>query len=168
MPAFPARNVLYHFRLPENPLLLKKETVPVKHMQRKTISGLWVIGVLVLTLTACSGDPESRARHHGQEIWFEELEHDYGEMALNSDGSWYFDFKNIGKEAIVVNRVRSTCGCTIPEWTREPVGPDETGRIKVIYNTAQSGTFLKSLYVYSSASNSPVKLQIKGRVLPAT
>ena len=93
--------------------------------------------------------------------------HDYGQMLQDSDGSWDFAFKNLGSQAIVINRVRSTCGCTIPDWPREPIEPGNSGQITVKYNTAQTGTFLKSVYVYSSAANSPVKLQIKGRVVPA-
>jgi hypothetical protein len=106
-----------------------------------------------------------KAREKGQEIWFEELVHDYGEIPQDSDGSWVFKFKNIGETAFVINRVRSTCGCTVPDWPREPVEPGKKGEIEVIYNTALSGTFVKSLYVYSSAANSPVKIQIKGKVL---
>jgi len=66
----------------------------------------------------------------------------------------------------VINRVRSTCGCTIPEWPREPIEPGASGKITVKYNTATAGTFLKSVMVYSTASNSPEKLQIKGKVVP--
>ena len=41
----------------------------------------------------------------------------------DSDGTWSFVFKNLGEEAIVINRVRSTCGCTVPDWPREPIEP---------------------------------------------
>lgn len=119
---------------------------------------------MILSFSACNPDTENQAKNKGQEIWFDEYLHDYGELMEDSDGSWSFTFKNVGKEAIVINRVRSTCGCTIPEWPREPIEPGASGKIKVVYNTATSGTFLKSVYVYSTAANSPVKLQIKGKV----
>lgn len=119
---------------------------------------------MILSFTACNPDTENKAKNKGQEIWFDEYLHDYGEILEDSDGSWSFTFKNVGKEAIVINRVRSTCGCTIPEWPREPIEPGDSGKIEVIYNTATTGTFLKSVYVYSTAANSPVKLQIKGKV----
>lgn len=133
---------------------MKKESVGILLMM---ILGIWLSG--------CTTEPEVKAREKGQEIWFEELVHDYGEIDQDSDGSWIFKFKNIGETAFVINRVRSTCGCTVPEWPREPVEPGKKGEIEVIYNTALSGTFVKSLYVYSSAANSPVKIQIKGKVL---
>lgn len=125
--------------------------------------------VILLTLlcgAACSSGSEDQAKKKGQDIWFEEYLHDYGEIVQDSDGSWSFAFKNLGREAIVINRVRSTCGCTIPEWPREPIEPGNSGKITIIYNTALTGTFLKSIYVYSTAANSPVKLQIKGKVAP--
>lgn len=132
------------------------------HMRHITIVALAVLGLLA---GACSNDPQQKARVKGQEIWFEEELHDYGEIMKDGDGSWSFAFKNLGDNPIVINRVRSTCGCTVPDWPREPIEPGASGEIKVIYDTSKSGTFLKSVIVYSSAANSPVKLQIKGRVL---
>ena len=132
------------------------------------ISSILSIAIFALTLgqTACSDSPEKKALDKGEEIWFEETVHDYGEIPEDGDGNWTFVFKNLGKEAIVINRVRSTCGCTVPAWPREPIPPEGTGEITVKYNTAQAGTLFKSLCVYSSAGNSPVKLQIKGKIIP--
>jgi len=117
-------------------------------------------------VTACTDDPEGRAKQNGKEIWFEEILHDFGEIPRDGDGTCTFTFKNLGDEPFVINRVRSSCGCTVPSWPRQPVEPGDNGKISVSYNTALTGTFLKSVYVYSTASNSPVKLQIKGKVVP--
>ncbi len=127
----------------------------------------WILLFLLPGLFACAENGEEHAKNSGKEIWFEEYLHDYGEILEDSDGTWSFSFKNLGEEAIVINRVRSTCGCTVPAWPREPVEPGVAGEITIKYNTAQTGTFMKSVYVYSSAANSPVKLQIKGKVIPA-
>lgn len=121
---------------------------------------------LVITSAGCTNTTEEQAKEKGEEIWFEEIMHEYGEIPEGSDGSWSFTFKNLGKQAILINRVRSTCGCTVPDWPRQPVEPGGSGQVTVKYNTAQTGTFMKSVYVYSTAANSPVKLQIKGKVLP--
>jgi len=121
---------------------------------------------LFLGLTSCTQNAEEAAKSKGQEIWFEEYVHDYGTIQEDSDGTHAFEFKNLGKQSIVINRVRSTCGCTIPDWPRTPFEPGDTGKIVVRYNTATTGSFMKSVFVYSSASNSPVKLQIKGKVIP--
>lgn len=125
-----------------------------------------ILGIVVMS-GGCNENPEEQAQKKGEEIWFEEHVHDYGEIMEDGNGLWSFKFKNLGGESIVINRVRSTCGCTIPEWPREPIEAGASGEIAVQYNTATPGTFVKSIYVYSSAANSPVKLQIKGKVIPA-
>ncbi len=134
-------------------------------MRRKSIGYLLTVLSLTILISGCSESPEATAKKKGQELWFDEYLHDYGQIAVDSDGSWTFSFKNIGANAIIINRVRSTCGCTVPAWPKEPIEPGSTGEITVKYNTATSGTFLKSLFVYSTAANSPVKLQIKGKVV---
>jgi len=133
----------------------------------KVFGNILLLLVLPALLVSCGNRTEAEAREKGVEIWFGEFVHDYGEIPVGSDGSYSFKFKNLGDSAIIVNRVRSTCGCTVPFWPETPVEPGDSARITVRYNTAQAGAFSKSVYVYSTAANSPVKLQIKGRVIPA-
>jgi len=130
-----------------------------------TLIALTSVMALVISTTGCTDNPEEKAKDHGQEIWFEADIHDYGEIEIDSDGSWSFVFKNLGEEAIIINRVRSTCGCTVPDWPKEPIEPGASSEITVIYNTETVGTFMKSVIVYSTAANSPVKLQIRGKVV---
>jgi hypothetical protein len=132
---------------------------------RVTLITLTAIMAMAICTTGCADSPEGKAKEHGQDIWFEEKLHDYGEIEQDSDGTWSFAFKNLGKAAFVINRVRSTCGCTVVDWPKEPFEIGATGEITVKYNTATTGTFLKSVTVYSTAANSPVKLQIKGKVV---
>ena len=119
----------------------------------------------IVLLGSCSNQTEQEAKSTGMEIFFEETVHDYGDILLDSDGTYYFEFKNIGKEPLIINRVRSTCGCTIPQWPKTPIEPGRSDKIAVKYNTALEGTFMKSIVVYSSAVNSPVKLMIQGKVV---
>jgi hypothetical protein len=98
-------------------------------------------------------------------IKFENTVHDYGTIEQGSDGSYEFKFTNEGKTPLILNNVRSSCGCTVPSWTREPVQPGSAGSIKVVYNTASIGAFNKSVTVNSNAVNSTVVLQIKGNVV---
>lgn len=99
-------------------------------------------------------------------IVFESTTHDYGTVVQASEGSCQFVFKNKGKAPIVLNEVKASCGCTVPEWTRTPVAPGEKGTIKVTYNTNNVGAFTKSITVNSNAVNNPVILIIKGNVTP--
>jgi hypothetical protein len=98
-------------------------------------------------------------------IKFEKTVHDYGTIVQGSDGSYEFKFTNEGKTPLIMNNVRSSCGCTVPSWTREPIQPGSGGSIKVVYNTASIGAFNKSVTVNSNAKNSEVVLMIKGNVV---
>ena len=97
-------------------------------------------------------------------ITFESTVHDYGTIAQGSDGAYEFKFTNDGKSPLILSNVRSSCGCTVPSWTKEPVAPGKQGSIKVVYNTHNMGSFSKSVTVSSNAKNSEVMLQIKGNV----
>ena len=96
-------------------------------------------------------------------INFTSTVHDYGTIIQGADGSCEFKFTNEGKTPLTIN-VKSSCGCTVPSYTKEPVAPGSEGTIKVVYNTNNVGAFNKSITVTSNAKNSPVVLQIKGNV----
>jgi hypothetical protein len=98
-------------------------------------------------------------------IKFEKTTHNFGTIELNGNGTYNFKFTNTGKEPLVLNRVHSSCGCTIPSWPREPVQSGDSGIVKVRYNTKIRGSFTKSITVISNAQNSPVRLIIKGKVV---
>ena len=99
-------------------------------------------------------------------IKFEKIAHDYGNIEQGSSGECVFVFTGQGAGVIVLSSVNATCGCTTPEWPKNPVKPGEKGTIKVKYNTQIIGHFSKSITVYSNAVNSPVELKISGTVLP--
>jgi hypothetical protein len=91
--------------------------------------------------------------------------HNYGTIAQNSDGTCEFTFKNTGKEPLVLSKVRSSCGCTVPTWPRKPIMPGEEETIKVKYDTRRLGRIYKSITIYSNAKNSPVVARITGDVV---
>lgn len=97
-------------------------------------------------------------------IQFEETVHDYGTIQEGGNGTYEFIFHNRGDEPLLLNNVRSSCGCTIPEWPKEPIAAGKTGKIKVSYNTRITGPFTKSISVYTNADEKPIVLVIKGKV----
>lgn len=105
------------------------------------------------------------ANPNAPEITFPKVEHDYGTVTKGGNGDCEFTFKNTGKEPLILSNVRSSCGCTVPSWTREPVLPGKEGSIKVRYATSRVGMINKSITVESNAKNSPVILKIKGNVI---
>lgn len=90
---------------------------------------------------------------------------DYGEIKKGSDGVRVFEFTNIGDAPLVIQDVKSSCGCTVPKKPEEPIMPGERGKIEVKYDTKRVGPIRKTVTVYSNA-DVPVKaLKIKGTVL---
>ena len=103
---------------------------------------------------------------NGPEIEFEKVIHDYGNVPYNGNGECEFRFTNTGTEPLIVQKPKSSCGCTIPTWPREPILPGESDVIKVTYKTNRVGTINKTVTVTSNAiKNSTVVLRIKGTVL---
>ena len=98
------------------------------------------------------------------DIKFAKTVHDYGTMEQHGNGKCEFSFTNEGNEPLILSNVRSSCGCTVPTWPREPILPGQSGVIKVKYDTKRIGVINKSVYVTSNAKVSKVTLKIKGKI----
>lgn len=101
------------------------------------------------------------------DIKFEKETHDFGTIPQGTPVTYQFSVKNTGKEPLIITSASASCGCTTPDWTREPIKPGKTGTVKATYNAASPGSFTKSVTVVSNAKNSTVILYLKGDVKPA-
>ncbi len=90
---------------------------------------------------------------------------DYGTIEQNADGKRVFKFTNDGDAPLVITNVRPSCGCTVANYTKEPIQPGESGQIEVGYDTKRLGAFNKSITVTSNAEESRKILRIKGVVV---
>ncbi|MDN3620426.1 DUF1573 domain-containing protein [Polaribacter undariae] len=101
---------------------------------------------------------------NAQEFKFEEETINYGKIEKGSDKERIFVFSNVGDEPIVISRIQSSCGCTIPKKPEAPIMPGEKGEIKVSYDTNRIGGFSKSITVFSNAKEGNKIIRIKGVV----
>ncbi|WP_165733350.1 DUF1573 domain-containing protein [Polaribacter sp. 20A6] len=101
---------------------------------------------------------------NAQEFKFEEETINYGKIEKGSDKERVFVFSNVGDEPIVISRIQSSCGCTIPKKPEAPIMPGEKGEIKVSYDTNRIGGFSKSITVFSNAKEGNKIIRIKGVV----
>ena len=101
------------------------------------------------------------------EVKFEKETHDFGSIPQGTPATYEFVFKNTGKSPLIITNAAASCGCTTPDWTREPIKPGKTGTVKATYNAASPGPFTKSVTVISNAKNSTVILYLKGDVKPS-
>ncbi|MCI1785022.1 MAG: DUF1573 domain-containing protein [Bacteroidales bacterium] len=119
------------------------------------------IVLAIATVTAAAGNPPAR---FADVIEFDRTVFDFGDIML-SDGpvSCTFNAKNIGKKAIAIYNVVSSCGCTGVKWTREPILPGKTGKITATYSNDEGAfPFDKTLTVYVSNVKRPIVLRLRG------
>ncbi len=95
-------------------------------------------------------------------------EYDFGTINEGDVVDHTFNFTNTGKTPLIINKATATCGCTVPEWPKQPIAPGSTGVIKVKFNSKNKKN-LQTKYVSISANTKPevTRIKITGNVIPA-
>jgi len=141
--------------LEDDPKTFKFDVHPKLNMMKKIVF-LFVLGLLSVTVSAQS---ETVAK-----IEFKTETVDYGEIAKGSDGVRVFEFTNTGNAPLIISKVSSSCGCTIPKKPEAPILPGAEGEIQVKYDTNRVGHIRKAITVISNADTPTKVLKIKGEV----
>jgi hypothetical protein len=95
-----------------------------------------------------------------------ETEHDFSAIPQGKPVYYLFEIINTGKTALKLDDVHASCGCTTPEWSKDPIAPGAAAKIKVGYNAAAEGPFEKFITVTYN-SNQTQQIRIKGTVWKA-
>ena len=117
------------------------------------------VGLLGFSLTA---------QETGAKIEFKTETVDYGQITKGSNGVRVFEFTNTGDAPLIISKVSSSCGCTIPKKPDGPILPGKTGEIQVKYDTNRVGPIRKAITVISNADTPTKVLKIKGEIKAAT
>ena len=133
-----------HLRFTQNLVIIMKKVIV-----------LLVIGLLTFSV---------QAQEKVAKIEFTEDTIDYGTIEKGSDGVRVFEFTNTGEAPLIISKVSSSCGCTIPKKPEDPILPGQTGEIQVKYDTKRVGPIRKAITVISNADTPTVILKIKGEV----
>lgn len=96
--------------------------------------------------------------------WLSPNEHDFGDLAYNEPVTHYFEYQNEGDTPLVIDNVRPSCGCTVPDWSNTPTAPGDTAKLKVIFDAKKPGYFRKKIKVYFSQLRKAEILYIEGYV----
>lgn len=130
---------------------------------KKVLFSLMIMFTAALAMNKVNAQTES-----GAKIDFTKETHDYGTIKNGADGTCTFEFKNTGNAPLIISNAKGSCGCTVPEWPKEPIAPGAKASIKVKYDSSRAGVINKNVTITSNAVNSPEKvIYIKGTVLPA-
>jgi hypothetical protein len=115
-------------------------------------------------LLAQTGDPDAIAAKAADVLMIKEKEYDFGKIPQGKPVTHIFEVMNTGTEALKIENIQASCGCTTPEWDKEhPITPGGTSKITVGYNAASEGVFNKSITVFYG-DNLTKQINIKGEV----
>jgi len=95
---------------------------------------------------------------------FESEAIDLGKIKQDNPATAVFTVTNISKEPLIIEQANPTCGCTISDYTKEPIAPGKTGTIKATYNAKNIGAFDKHLTVKFAGVEEVKSIGIKGEV----
>ncbi len=96
---------------------------------------------------------------------FEVKEYDFGEIMQGDKVEYVFKFTNTGNAPLIISNARASCGCTVPEWPKEPIPAGDTGEIDVVFNSAgKSGRQTKSIRISTNIGDQPEVVYLKGNV----
>ena len=123
-----------------------------------------------LVAAMVTANAQNTAVQAGAKIEFSKVTHDYGNIKYDGEPYCTFEFKNTGDQPLIISNAKGSCGCTVPEWPKEPIAPGAKGSIRVKYDTKRPGPINKSVTINSNAVNEEggiSVLRIKGEVGPA-
>lgn len=90
--------------------------------------------------------------------------HDFGKIPLNKPVTHEFRFTNSGNSPLIISSVQASCGCTVTDYSKDPIAPGAEGYVKATYNAAKPGIFTKTVTVNANSEQDGVRLVIKGEV----
>lgn len=119
--------------------------------------------LIFLVSTAFFAGAQASSQPADEVLQLKEVSHDFGKIPQGKPVYHIFEIVNTGKTPLKLDDVHATCGCTTPEWSRDPIAPGATAQIKVGYNAAAEGPFEKPITI-TYQPNQTKLLTIKGIV----
>ena len=95
---------------------------------------------------------------------FDKMTHEFGVVLWKHPATATFQIKNDGDKPLVISNVTTSCGCTVADWTKEPIAPGATGVVTSTFDAKALGHFYKDIGVYCNASARPIYLMLRGEV----
>ncbi|WP_461787976.1 DUF1573 domain-containing protein [Pedobacter sp.] len=114
---------------------------------------------------ANSSENSAIADPDAPKVQVEKAVYEFGEIKQGEKVSYTFKFKNIGKTPLIITNASATCGCTQPEYPKEPIKPGDEGTINVTFNSAgKEGLQDKVVTITSNANPAFEQLHLVGNV----
>jgi hypothetical protein len=130
-----------------------------------------VFMMVLMAFAVCGFAQEAKtaAKPNGPILTFEKNTHDFGDIYQGDKVEQIFKFTNTGNEPLIITNIQVTCGCTAPEWPRNPIPPGGKGEIKIAFNSAgKMGRQNKTVTVISNAANEDTTISFVTNILTKT
>lgn len=101
----------------------------------------------------------------GPVLTFESTTVDYGEIERGAERIRTVSFTNTGDAPLVITNARGSCGCTVPDWPKEPIMPGESSSLSINYDTNRLGNINRTIRVSTNEGSDPHVLLIRGSVV---
>lgn len=118
-----------------------------------------VISAIVIAVVVNAQQPQ-------EVLSVKETAFDFGTIPQGKPVYHFFEVTNTGKDPMVISNVQTSCGCTTPEWSKEPIAPGATSKVRVGYNAAAEGHFEKYITIMYN-QNLSKQIKIRGTVWKA-
>lgn len=99
---------------------------------------------------------------------FDTLDHDFGDVKHGEKVTYTYTVTNTGTGDLVISNAKPSCGCTVPDWTKDPIKPGQTGQVNVVYNPSGSGAIHKTVALTLNTEKGTETLNFKANVLGGT
>jgi len=123
---------------------------------------LFAILTLVLGMGTAAFAQSGTTQSPSSSVKFDAVTYNFGELAYNSPVIHSFKFTNMSVAPVAIKDVGTSCGCTTPSYSKEPVAPGKTGEVTAKYDSSRIGSFNKTLTV--SINDEQIKLTITGTI----
>ncbi|MBU1823229.1 MAG: DUF1573 domain-containing protein [Bacteroidetes bacterium] len=139
-------------------------------MKSKQIQALFLCVALGLLLVSCGKDANKNKAGQLEEnapvlTLLDSATYEFGTVKEGDIVEHSFKFRNDGEFPLIINNVTASCGCTIPEWPRDPIAPDEESSILVRFNSkGKPGPQVKTITVYANTMPAYSELRLQGIV----
>ncbi len=149
------------------------------------MKNLFVISLVVIGLSFASCDKDatkkiktenlevakerdSEIKLGGPRFKFDKTEHDFGTINEGDVVETVFSFTNVGKSELIITSAKGSCGCTVPDWPKEPIMPGEAGEIKVKFNSYRKPNLQqKQITLRTNTEGGKEILKIRAQVTPS-
>ena len=144
-----------------------------------------ILAIAVISLFSCNNKPSkgdgfdtgavSNSESAGgktnidlPDMTFDEEVFDFGKIIQGEKVSHAFTFKNTGSKGLIISNASGSCGCTVPEWPKEPVQPGKSGKINVVFSSeGKSGLQEKTVTIVTNCEPATKVIRIKADIIVA-